>query len=223
MFNLEQSMAKWREQMLAAGIKSPVPLEELEGHLREEIERQVKSGMDAQRAFEKTVVQMGPAKELKAEFANSRGLPDILKMELIKKECGLKWGPILSLAISTGLFLWIGGMMGFKTGQMLDMTGFERGASLVAAILSCLLVWSGYLGYRFFPVIPSDRKRVVIFSAGLVLVILWVMIFASCMNCNMGQFMTAFLWAFLIPFGALIAVMCGLERAAYKKMTRADS
>jgi len=30
MFNLESSIARWREQMLAAGIQSPVPLDELE-------------------------------------------------------------------------------------------------------------------------------------------------------------------------------------------------
>ena len=52
MFNLEQSLADWRQQMLAAGIKTPVPLEELETHLREEIERQMKSGLPKQEAFE---------------------------------------------------------------------------------------------------------------------------------------------------------------------------
>ena len=52
MFDLEQSIADWRQQMLAAGIKTPVPLEELEIHLREEIERQMKSGLNEQDAFE---------------------------------------------------------------------------------------------------------------------------------------------------------------------------
>jgi len=37
MFDLEQAIIAWRQQMLAAGIKSPVPLEELENHLRDEI------------------------------------------------------------------------------------------------------------------------------------------------------------------------------------------
>jgi hypothetical protein len=45
MFNLEQAIADWRKQMLAAGIKTPVPLEELESHLRDEIEWQMKSGI----------------------------------------------------------------------------------------------------------------------------------------------------------------------------------
>jgi hypothetical protein len=41
MFDLEKSIAEWRTQMLAAGIKTPVPMEELEIHLREEIEQQM--------------------------------------------------------------------------------------------------------------------------------------------------------------------------------------
>ena len=68
MFNLEQSIADWRRQMLAAGIETPVPLEELEIHLREEIERQTKSGLNAPRAFDVAVQRIGQAKTLKCEF-----------------------------------------------------------------------------------------------------------------------------------------------------------
>jgi hypothetical protein len=68
MFNLEQSISGWRQQMLAAGIQSPAPLEELEIHLHEEIERQIRSGMNDQRAFETAVRQIGQAEPLKAEF-----------------------------------------------------------------------------------------------------------------------------------------------------------
>jgi hypothetical protein len=68
MFNLEQSIAAWRQQMLAAGIKTPVPLEELEIHLREEIERQTKSGLNGQKAFEISIQQVGQPQVLQAEF-----------------------------------------------------------------------------------------------------------------------------------------------------------
>lgn len=68
MFNLEQSIAEWRRQMLAAGIKTPVPLEELESHLRDEIEQHVKSGLPGQRAFEISVPHIGPPELLKNEF-----------------------------------------------------------------------------------------------------------------------------------------------------------
>ena len=54
--------------MLAAGIKTPVPLEELEIHLRDEIERQTKSGLNEQKAFEISVQQIGRPKMLKREF-----------------------------------------------------------------------------------------------------------------------------------------------------------
>lgn len=58
--------------MLAAGIKTPVPLEELECHLREEIEEQVQSGINEQQAFEVTVLQIGQGKELRTEFTKVR-------------------------------------------------------------------------------------------------------------------------------------------------------
>ena len=68
MFNLEQSIAEWRRQMLAAGVKTPVPLEELESHLRDEIEQHMKSGLPGQRAFEISVPHIGPPELLKNEF-----------------------------------------------------------------------------------------------------------------------------------------------------------
>jgi len=66
--NIELSIVEWRRQMLAAGIKSPVPLDELENHLREEIEREMKSGLNTSQAFAAAVQQIGQAKALKQEF-----------------------------------------------------------------------------------------------------------------------------------------------------------
>jgi hypothetical protein len=69
MFNLEQSIAEWRQRMLAAGIKSPVLLEELESHLREELDLQMHAGFDAPLAFDTAVRQIGKAPSIKTEFA----------------------------------------------------------------------------------------------------------------------------------------------------------
>jgi hypothetical protein len=68
MFDLEKSIAGWRHQMLTAGIKTPVPLDELENHLREEIERQMKSGANEQKAFTIAVQQIGQPLILDSEF-----------------------------------------------------------------------------------------------------------------------------------------------------------
>jgi len=73
MFSIEQSIADWRQQMLAAGIKTPVPLEELEIHLREEIEQQIQLGLNPEKAFESAVQKIGQADLLKTEFKKVGG------------------------------------------------------------------------------------------------------------------------------------------------------
>jgi len=103
MFNLEQSIAEWRKQMLAAGIKSPVPLEELESHLREEIGRQKKLGIDAQQAFQMTVSQIGQGAELKTEFSKAGGLFGFLgndKFTRTNRLLGALWLVLCSWAFS---------------------------------------------------------------------------------------------------------------------------
>ena len=68
MFNLDQAISEWRRQMRAAGIKSPVPLEELESHLREDVEQEMRSGLTLEAAFETAVQRVGQADVLKSEF-----------------------------------------------------------------------------------------------------------------------------------------------------------
>ena len=68
MFNLDIAITEWRQQMLAAGIKSPVTLEELESHLREDVEHQLRSGVSPQQAFEIAIRKIGRPNVLKSEF-----------------------------------------------------------------------------------------------------------------------------------------------------------
>lgn len=68
MFDLEAHITEWRKQMLAAGIKSPVPLEELESHLRDHIDR-LKSGLSEEEAFRTAAKELGDGKILKKEFS----------------------------------------------------------------------------------------------------------------------------------------------------------
>jgi hypothetical protein len=72
MFSLEEQISEWRRKMLAAGIGSPVPLEELENHLREDVEGQVLAGTNAQQAFENSVGQLGQPSTLKKEFTKTK-------------------------------------------------------------------------------------------------------------------------------------------------------
>lgn len=68
MSNLDQAIAAWRRQMQAAGIKVPELLDELESHLREDVEHRMRQGSTAQGAFEVAIRNMGKIDLLKAEF-----------------------------------------------------------------------------------------------------------------------------------------------------------
>jgi hypothetical protein len=85
MFNLDQSIAEWRRRMLAAGVKNPNVLDELESHLREDVARQMQSGLAAEQAFEAAVQRIGQAGPLKREFAKVGGR----KRTLLRKLKGI--------------------------------------------------------------------------------------------------------------------------------------
>jgi hypothetical protein len=68
MFNLEQSIAEWRRQMLAAGIKTPTPLDELESHLRQDFRALVSAGKSEKEAFELALSRLGSPAALRTEF-----------------------------------------------------------------------------------------------------------------------------------------------------------
>lgn len=83
MFDLDQAIIEWRRQMLSAGIKTPVPLEELESHLRDDIEQQMQSGLDAQRVFEGAVLRIGRAGTIKSEFAKVDETMEALQQKVV--------------------------------------------------------------------------------------------------------------------------------------------
>jgi hypothetical protein len=214
MFNLEHSIADWRRQMLAAGIKTPVPLEELESHLREEIERQMKTGLNPQDAFTSAVQKLGPAHTVQNEFMKVDKIHSALKRRLT--EIGLTLVTIL-------LPLLFGGIVLIRA-SFIDMTAAEELSSLTALGAFSLLAWSGRLGHRFLPVIQNRRIRDGILLVPLML--WWVVFFRLILphhDFTMGEFLVAFTWAFFTPTGACIGLIWGMETAVRKKVALADS
>jgi hypothetical protein len=74
MFSFDQAITEWRRQMAADGFKTPEALNELEAHLRDAVEHQVRLGLSAEQAFERAVRQLGNANTLKSEFAKTAAL-----------------------------------------------------------------------------------------------------------------------------------------------------
>jgi len=86
MFELESSIAEWREQMLAAGITSTA-LDELESHLREEIAHQTRSGSNPPEAFREAVEKIGSANILNCEFKKDQGSVVLL----LRRLANIRW------------------------------------------------------------------------------------------------------------------------------------
>ena len=68
MCDLDMAIAEWRRQLIAAGIHSRDVLDELESHLREDVDHRIVYGAAAQDAFQKAVQQIGRLDRLKAEL-----------------------------------------------------------------------------------------------------------------------------------------------------------
>jgi hypothetical protein len=78
MFNLEKEIGKWRQQMLAAGIALEL-LNELESHVRDDVDIRVKAGEGLEQAFALSVQSMGQPSALQSEFAKNLQTLSLLK------------------------------------------------------------------------------------------------------------------------------------------------
>src|SRR5262245_28199181 len=68
MHNLEDSIAEWRKSMMAAAKVSRETLDELENHLRENVDQLTRSGMTELEAFQRAVSQLGGPFTIASEF-----------------------------------------------------------------------------------------------------------------------------------------------------------
>jgi hypothetical protein len=219
MFKLEQTIAEWRQQMLAAGIQTPVPLEELEIHLREEIERQLKSGLSEQEIFNSAIQKIGPAHMIQNEFK---------KVEATKEDREWKFVQILLLAFSSLFPLAVGSqVLYFKTGGSADMTPGQKTSCLAALMTFSLLAWGGRLNCGIFPVIRAKRIRNTVTNSCCVLVALWWIVMFNLVlprhDFAMGQLVVTILWGFITPAGIWIGLILGIENAAREKVAMTDS
>jgi hypothetical protein len=209
MFDLEKSIAEWRKQMLAAGIKTPVPLEELEIHLREEIERQMKSGQGEAEAFATAVRKIGRAHSLQKEFK---------KAGTAKKGLNWKMFEVLFSAYTALYPLLVGGLVFiFKNGSFSEMNPGQQLSSLATAVAFSLLAWSAQWSCGKFPAVRTNRIRDVIF----VPVMLWLVAFACLImphtGLTEGQRAVVSLWGFA-PFGIVLGWVWGFATAAQKRI-----
>ncbi|HLX68433.1 MAG TPA: permease prefix domain 1-containing protein [Verrucomicrobiae bacterium] len=149
MFNLETFIAEWRRQMRAAGINSPVPLDELESHLREDIGQRIHSGATPEQAFALAVKQIGSGEKLKAEFSK---VEDTKRMRA--KENLRRWSIVIGTAF-VYLVLSSAWYLGVRSGK-LEITGVEVVLAAGAMAPMILLGWAGRSLAKTLPVISEN-------------------------------------------------------------------
>ena len=83
MFDLDKAIAEWRQQSLSAGIQNPLVLDELESHLRDDVERQVRSGISARQAFDAATRRIGQPGVLRAEFKKAEQAKPVIQRKVV--------------------------------------------------------------------------------------------------------------------------------------------
>jgi hypothetical protein len=209
MFDLERAIAEWRQQMLAAGIKTPVPLEELENHLREEIQRQMKSGLDGQAAFNLAAKKIGQASVLRKEFGKVGGAMSARQRRFSIIVCGV--GAVL-LGLSGVAIL-------FPSFDDSPSLSFHERLSVSGACVSvALILWSWRFSYSFFPALSKRMRIIIAFLGGVlsglgaVLLLRFTLLSAN----TPGQILAAAAWM-TVPLALAASIIFALEEAAYRK------
>lgn len=215
MFDLDTKIMEWRKQMLASGVKPPVLLDELEGHLREEIERQVKSGVNDEAAFKSALEKIGAAGSLKVEFAK------VEKQRRSAKQAKLMPTFILMTIVVFAMFIWA--LLFFRVGNFSELTSRQELSGYGALTLMLLFSFGGRFGCKWFPSIRRKKVRdTICVSAGVLLALWWTLLFWVILpqhEYTMAQLMVIILWSFVMPFGLMLGLCAAIATAARKSVS----
>jgi hypothetical protein len=203
MFDLGTAISEWRQQMAAGGIKTPAVLDELESHLREDIERQMQSGITGQAAFESAVKKIGPAGVLKSEFSKSNSTAAALEKLMLA---------VAALFVAFGIFLTSVTMI-FCYGSFGErFAGFSALTALLVAVFGLPHATS------FLPVIPNRRKRLFIEIVCLLLgfgaTTFYVQVILPIFDFRGDGILPAIGFWGLLPIAIGLGLAAGFERAA---------
>jgi len=202
MFNLDQAITEWRRRMIAGGIKAESILDELESHLREDVERELRSGPDAERAFAAAVRKIGPASALKNEFKKSTAGVVAEKLMFAGAVFVLAFGAFLSVV--TLLFCY--------------PTVAERLMGFVGIGLTFGIIcgWPAFVSR--LPVIRSKRTlqsvQVVSLLAGIAVSTFYIQVIVHHFDRYHDGMVPAMGFFGIFPIAAGLALAAGLDRAA---------
>jgi hypothetical protein len=207
MFNLDKAIVEWRRRMIAAGIKSSDVLDELESHLREEIQNQLRSGAGPEQAFAAAVSRVGKAKQLKTEFAKVKAAEKICARENLRR-----WSVIGAIVF---VYLTLSGSwyFGVRSGKMeITIVDVVFGMGTVAPII--LFGWLGRLLAKSLPVINENWILVVAMGVMFFGAALFRIFLPAIAPANLVHLQIAILWALAPSIGFGNCVSAWFARCA---------
>ncbi len=166
MRDLNVKIGEWRSHMAAGGIKSSVVLDELESHLREEIERQMCSGADESKAFENAVQKIGSSELIESEFAKIRRCKEVPVGRVVGAAC-CAMAALYSMVLAPALI------------TVSELSFGQRLLGLGSFCLTLLCFASLRFGHRYLPVIRSRRARVATIGACAAAGFIWLVLFSN--------------------------------------------
>jgi hypothetical protein len=201
MFDLESATAEWRQLMQAAGLGAADLLDELESHLRDEIDRQTQSGSSIEEGFQSAVRQIGSPQALRAEFAKA-GSPE--QGRLRKLAATAYSVELLAYTTLQARLLWNSAPA--QTELWLGIAGL--------AFTLC----AAYAGWRLAPrmmhVITNHAMRLSAAIAAILSTVAWIAAYAYFVlprfEFTPGQFAAAFVWA-LLPMLVAPTLLVGID------------
>jgi hypothetical protein len=203
MFNLESAITEWRRRMASAGVKSPALLDELESHLRDDIDQRRKNGLDLEQSFQAAVDDVGQPAFIQSEFKKNR--PD-------------KVAKAISIA---ALVMYTLACLPLFFSPILDATSSEKMSGFFAILVTGTLILAVDHTWRILPIIRAKNRRMII---GIVCAVLGAMVPMVLFNnvvprydLNSAQIVLITLWA-LIPTLIGGAVLAGLNEAAKRRL-----
>src|SRR5688572_3545734 len=147
MFDLGRAISEWRRQLADGGIDSPEVLDELESHLREDVQQQIRSGLNPQQAFNSALQRFGQRHALHTEFNKING-----GAKLLDRLMGL-----LSVILAA-FIIW---MSGYTFLQM-ELSPSEQIIAYAAVAFTLLTACAWRYAVPFLPVIASRGKRMTV-------------------------------------------------------------
>jgi hypothetical protein len=195
MFNLENAIAAWRRQMQKAGL-TPNVIDELETHLRDELDEQMRAGSAPENAFHTAVQLLGDASKLQDEFAKSTHADPQPKQKLMRAICFISAGAIV-LINSWSLMLFDLGL----GDRVLGAFAIAATALYLGALPFFHQVFSPAAYLRFLHVIKIASNLVALFPIILLLSLVHVI------DLDARPIATLILWLFVAAVAVSIIVI----------------